>query len=75
MSPKAFAFMISALVVFPLDQLTKYWIVSRIHYAERMEIIPGVFDITHVRNPGGAFSFFADGPFEQRMIFFIVLSA
>ena len=36
-----------------------------------MAVLPGFFDLTHVRNPGGDFSFFASGPAEQRMIFFI----
>jgi signal peptidase II len=71
MSPKLRVFMISLLVVFPLDQATKQWIVSNIHYADRIPVIPGFFDLTHVRNAGGAFSFFADGPHEQRMVFFI----
>jgi signal peptidase II len=71
MLPKTTAFLISLAVVFPLDQLTKHWINTNVPYANRIEIIPGLFDITHARNAGGAFSFFADGPFEQRMIFFI----
>lgn len=54
-----------------LDQLTKYWIVDRFYYGERLVVIPGLFDLTHVRNPGGAFSLFADGPFEWRMFFFV----
>ncbi len=71
MTPKTSIFLISLLVSLPLDQLTKQWIIRNIHYADRIEVIPGLFDLTHVRNPGGAFSFFADGPFEQRMFFFI----
>jgi signal peptidase II len=38
-------------------------------------VIPGLFDLTYVRNPGGAFSFFAHGPFEQRMAFFVGTTA
>lgn len=71
MSPKARYFFAMLLVALPLDQLTKWWIVSRFHYGEVLEVIPGVFDLTHVRNPGGAFSFFANGPFAQRMTFFV----
>ena len=44
---------------------------ANFHYGEVVEVIPGLFDLTHVRNPGGAFSFFASGPFAQRMVFFI----
>jgi len=71
MASKAKYFLISLLVVYPLDQVTKYFVNANIHYADRIEIIPGLFDLTHVRNGGGAFSFFADGPLEQRMAFFI----
>ncbi|MCH7867270.1 MAG: signal peptidase II [Myxococcales bacterium] len=70
-SPKTIAFLISLLIVYSLDQLTKHWINTTIRYADRIEVIPGLFDITHARNGGGAFSFFADGPFEQRMVFFV----
>jgi signal peptidase II len=64
-------FCFTLILGFTCDQLTKYWIVDRFYYAERLVVIPGLFDLTHVRNPGGAFSLFADGPFEWRMIFFV----
>jgi signal peptidase II len=69
--PKLRFFLASLLVSLPLDQLTKYWIVGDFHYGEIVAVIPGFFDLTHVRNPGGAFSFFASGPPVQRMVFFI----
>jgi signal peptidase II len=64
-------FLAAFLIALPLDQISKTWIVNNFHYGERLEVIPGFFELTHVRNPGGAFSFFADGPVEQRMAFFI----
>lgn len=64
-------FLAMLLVSLPLDQASKQWILSGFHYGERQVVIPGVFDLTHVRNPGGAFSFFATAPAGQRMIFFI----
>ena len=63
-------YVVACLVAF-LDQLTKYWIIGAFHYGERQSVIPGLFELTHVRNPGGAFSFFADGPFFERMLFFV----
>ncbi len=54
-----------------LDQLSKQWIVANFYYGERLPVIPGVFDLTHVRNPGGAFSLFADHASEYRLVFFI----
>jgi len=71
MPPKTRYFLCALLCVLPLDQLTKLWIANRFHYGEHLTVIPGFFDLTHVRNPGGAFSFFAEGPTEQRMIFFV----
>ena len=64
-------FGLAFLIGLILDQATKRSIVERFYYAERLEVIPGLFDLTHVRNPGGAFSFFADGPLEWRMAFFV----
>jgi len=70
-SPKAKLFLGTLLASLGLDQATKQAVIARFHYGERLEVIPGLLDLTHVRNPGGAFSFFADGPFEQRMVFFV----
>ena len=53
------------------DQLSKLWIVENVHYGEILVWIPGFLDITHARNPGGAFSFLADAPVVGRMTFFI----
>ena len=71
MTPKSVYFFVCLVVSLVLDQVTKLAVVDRFHYGERMSVIPGFFDLTHVRNPGGAFSFFANGPPEQRMIFFV----
>jgi signal peptidase II len=71
MNSKTRYFLISLLIALPLDQATKQWIIANLHYGDRIEIVPGFFNLTHVRNPGGAFSFFADGPPEQRMVFFV----
>jgi signal peptidase II len=75
MVAKTKLFLIALLVSLPLDQLTKHWIIAEFHYGEVLPVIPGIFDLTHVRNPGGAFSFFANGPLEQRLVFFIGTTA
>lgn len=71
MIPKYTWFGIAFIVGLVFDQATKLMIVDRFYYGERLVVIPGIFDLTHVRNPGGAFSLFADGPFEWRMAFFV----
>lgn len=58
-------------VALVLDQASKIWILENIHYREIWVILPGFFDLTHVRNPGGAFSFLADAPQTARLTFFI----
>ncbi len=54
-----------------IDQLTKHWIVARFSYGEEWVIIPDFFNLTHVRNPGGAFSFLASMAEEIRQAFFL----
>ncbi len=54
-----------------IDQWTKAWILARFSYGEEQAIIPGFFNLTHVRNPGGAFSFLATLPEELRQGFFL----
>ena len=48
-------FLISALVI-ALDRLTKLWIVHHIAPGFSIQVIPGVFRLTHVLNTGAAFS-------------------
>lgn len=62
-------------IAYPLDQITKRVIVSNFYYGEHHTVIPGLFDLTHVRNPGGAFSFLAGGNSDYRLAFFLVAGA
>lgn len=71
MTPKLLWFLATFGLVYPLDQLSKHWVVSHFYYGETVTLVPGFFDLTHVRNPGGAFSFFAGGPMELRLAFFL----
>jgi signal peptidase II len=48
-----------AMVVVLLDQATKGWILAKVPLYKSIAIIPGLFNITHVHNPGGAFGFLA----------------
>jgi len=54
-----------------IDQLTKRWIVARFSYGEQWVVIPDFFNLTHVRNPGGAFSFLATLTEDVRQAFFL----
>ncbi len=43
-----------------LDQLVKYWVQANIPVNTHVPFIPGLLDLTHVHNTGGAFSALAD---------------
>ncbi len=57
-----------------LDQLTKYFILHLIPINAGQVIIPGFFNIIHVRNTGAAFSLLAGGHSEWRRLFLIGLT-
>ncbi|MEW6427023.1 MAG: signal peptidase II [Thermodesulfobacteriota bacterium] len=54
----------TALLVVVLDQLSKWWIIERFALYESVEVIPGLFSLTHLLNRGVAFGMFADGTSE-----------
>ncbi len=58
-------------ITLAIDQLTKHWIVERFSYGEMWVVIPDFFNLTHVRNPGGAFSFLATVSEDIRQAFFL----
>lgn len=52
------------VLIFTLDQLTKFWIVQRLPFNSygppwHIEIIPGFFNLVHVGNTGAAWSLFS----------------
>jgi len=51
--------LLSAVVV-ALDRWSKLWVEAHIELGQAINVIPGVFRITHVLNDGAAFSLFAD---------------
>lgn len=60
-----------ALVVIVLDQLTKAAVVTWMPRYHPLSIVDGFLNLVHVRNPGAAFSLFADAPEWFRRPFFI----
>jgi signal peptidase II len=57
-----------------LDQITKYMIEKNVKQYQVISIIPGFFNITHVRNKGAAFSLFASAPESFRSLFFTIVT-
>lgn len=56
---------LSALIVV-LDRITKLWVSHHIAEGNDIVIIPRVLAISHVMNPGAAFSLFTDSPNPAR---------
>jgi len=71
LSRKNFYFFLAFAITFPIDQLTKHWILGKFAYGQMQVVIPDFFNLTHVRNPGGAFSLLADLPEVWRQGFFL----
>jgi signal peptidase II len=72
MAPKARFFLVACAISLAIDQLTKTWVVKTLSFSDRVSVIDGIFYLTHVRNPGAAFSLFADAPEAIRAPFFVV---
>ncbi|MEZ5738766.1 MAG: signal peptidase II [Burkholderiaceae bacterium] len=64
-----------AAVVIGLDQVSKWVVLDRFAEYERLPVIPGLFDLTLVYNPGAAFSFLADAQGWQRWFFTVLALA
>lgn len=65
-SARATHFLLALLVVI-VDRWTKQLVAARIPiYTRGIQVIPGIFRITHTENTGAAFSLFADSPSHWR---------
>ena len=77
MTPKLRVALTAFTIALPLDQLTKIAIDHSLSYSDRIEIIEGLFYLTHVRNTGAAFGILnaADFPFKATIIALIATFA
>ncbi len=66
------ASIVSAVLV--LDQVTKYLVEKHVRMYETITVIPGFFNLTHVRNRGAAFSLLSGAPAAFRSVFFITVT-
>jgi signal peptidase II len=57
-----------AIVVFALDQVSKLVIVRNIRLHETVTVIPGFFSLSHVLNPGAAFSLFGGSAYAPKLL-------
>jgi signal peptidase II len=68
------SFYLTAGAVVLLDLATKALVVGGLHLGDSVPVIPGLFNIVFVLNPGAAFGFLAGLPPDLRRPFFIVIS-
>jgi signal peptidase II len=61
-------------LVLVLDQFTKYLVEKSIRMYDVIPVLPGFFNLTHVRNKGAAFSLFSTMPGWFRSAFFITVT-
>lgn len=66
-----------AIAVVVLDRVTKWAIVQAITLDDAVNVIPGLFRLTHLENTGAAFSLFADStsPFKTMLLIAFSLGA
>lgn len=63
------------LLVILLDQLTKYFVLTRMALFETIPLISGAFHLTYVRNTGAAFGIFQDSNLLFIFLTVIILTA
>ncbi len=68
---KYIIFSVIAMLVIGVDQVTKILILKNMEIGQVITIIPNFFNLTHVRNPGGAFGLLAShGSILRPIVFF-----
>jgi signal peptidase II len=66
---------LAAVVIVIADRLTKIAVLENLEHGAWRDVFPG-FTLTHVRNPGIAFSLFADGgPLTRVLLHLVILTA
>ena len=65
--------LIATLIVF-CDRMTKFLVADRITLHDSIDVVPGLFRLTHVQNQGAAFGLFAESPSEWKVAVLILFS-
>ena len=56
---RLFCYYLIVAAIAGLDQLVKQILSHQIQLFEKITVIPGVFDLTHIRNDGAAYNLFS----------------
>ena len=65
---------IIAALILLCDRMTKALVAQKIAVSDSIDVIPGMFRLTHVQNQGAAFGLFADYPSEWKVAMLILFS-
>jgi len=70
-------YLLIVVAVVALDRFTKRLVIQKVPLYSSVDIIPGLFRLTHLENTGAAFSLFADspGPWAGRLLVVFSLTA
>jgi signal peptidase II len=63
-----------ALAVFTLDRFTKWLVIRNIALEDSISVVPGLFRLTHLENPGAAFSLLAESPSTFKTALLVAIS-
>ncbi len=63
-----------SFVIIVLDQWTKLHVMETMRLHESIPVIPNLFSITYIRNPGAAFGFLSSSSSSFRFVFFGITS-
>jgi signal peptidase II len=65
---------IIAALILLCDRMTKWLVAQKIALSDSVDVIPGVFRLTHIHNQGAAFGLFAEYPSEWKVAMLILFS-
>src|SRR4030042_4277096 len=74
MKRKYWVVLVMSLCILLVDQWTKYLVQQNLTLYQRVEVIEGFFNLTHVRNTGGAFGIFGGEKGGWGSLVFIAIS-
>jgi signal peptidase II len=74
MKRKYWVLLITCFVILLLDQWTKYEVQQKVYLHQTIKVINGFFNLTHLRNTGGAFGIFGGEKGGLGSLFFVVVS-
>src|SRR5438270_11680130 len=73
MDMRKYHIIIAGLIVL-CDRMTKWLVAQKIALSDSVDVIPGVFRLTHVQNRGAAFGLFAESPSEWKVALLVLFS-